>query len=145
MRAGDHSRFYVVLMPSHFSCVFWSKPSVFLQHLWGIDFVLCFRCFFPIWFLSLLPVCVLIWSALSSGPGGKRNWFWLVCLDVVSEVLRFLTCWPCGDPAVSLATAPAVRGCGSNRALWLHSSVDMSARVEDTITKAQPLLNIMGW
>lgn len=110
-RAGDRSRFYAVLMPSHFSCVFWFRPSGFLQHLWGIEFVL--RLLLSVWFLSLLPACVVILSALSSGPGGKRNCDFGLRLDVVSEVLCFLTCWTRCDPAVSMATAPAVRGCGS--------------------------------
>lgn len=111
MGAGDRSRFYAVLMPSHFSCVFWFRPSGFLQHLWGIEFVLRLLCFFPRMISLSAPSLCCHFEFRSRRE--TQLWFWLACLDVVSEVLCFLTCWPRCDPAVSMATAPAVRGCGS--------------------------------
>jgi len=69
--------------------------------------------FSPIWFLSPFLACVVTeWFEFRSRRAAPL-WFPLVCLDVVSEVLCFLTCWPHCDPAVSMVTAPAVRGCGS--------------------------------
>lgn len=93
MRAGDRSRFHVVLMPSHFSCVlvqalwlFYSTSEELSTSATSLEFFF----FFFTRFLSSFLACVV---ALSSGPGGKCHCdFCLVCLDVVSEVLCFLTC-----------------------------------------------------